>query len=142
MFYDKDCMLIIYFTEPYINISNLQKKTDTRIQYFVKRNSYQNNVSNMFLNPGTQNNLRVFISRNVNIFVSETWLLREELYRYRVWVRWLLGGESYNKVILCINCMPISNRIILIYQRCLVNYYLHPFLFDAKWYKKELQNVK
>jgi hypothetical protein len=72
MFYDKDCMLIIYFTEPYINISNLQKKTDTRIQYFVKRNSYQNNVSNMFLNPGTQNNLRVFISRNVNIFVRET----------------------------------------------------------------------
>jgi hypothetical protein len=72
MFYDKDCMLIIYFTEQYNNISNLQKKTDTRIQYFVKRNSYQNNVSNMFLNPGTQNNLRVFISRNVNIFVSET----------------------------------------------------------------------
>jgi hypothetical protein len=26
MFYDKDCMLIMYFTEPYINISNLQKK--------------------------------------------------------------------------------------------------------------------
>lgn len=69
MLYDKDCMLIIYFTEPYVNISNLQKKNDTIIQYFVERNRNQNNVS-VVSKPGTQNTTKFF--RNMNVFVTDT----------------------------------------------------------------------
>lgn len=54
MLYDKDCMLIIYFTEPYININNLQKKLIQQYNTSL-RNSNQNNVRNIVSKPGTQN---------------------------------------------------------------------------------------
>lgn len=60
MLYDKDHMLIVYFTESYIikknsayiiNINNLQKTyTTITIHYFIKRNSDQINRIIGYLN--------------------------------------------------------------------------------------------